>query len=105
MENHGQHPNRMDLFTQCRNIPADMAARALGVFIHHGGGRGWALCPLHEEHKASMMFDKAGRWHCFSCGRGGDAVDLWAAVKGMAPADAAAELGEKMGRAKTWERK
>ena len=105
MQSHGHDQNRADLFKQCRSVPADMAARMPGMQVRWRGSRGWALCPLHGEKTASLMFDLKGRWHCFGCGRGGDAVDLWAAFKGMAPLYAAADLWEQMGRVRLWQEK
>ena len=81
-----------DLFRRCRLIPASEAARRLGMKLSSGRLRRFALCPIHGDSRPSMMFDLAGRWHCFGCGRGGDAVDLYALVKGIRPIDAAREL-------------
>ena len=81
-----------DLFQDCRRVPALEAARRLGLAVSWRGGRGWALCPLHGDSSPSLMFDPRGRWHCFGCGRGGDAVDLLAQARGMAPLAAARAL-------------
>ena len=81
-----------DLFRRCRAIPAADAAQWLGMAVSPGRGRRWALCPLHGDSRPSLMFDTAGRWHCFGCGWGGDAVDLWAAVRRVRPEEAARQL-------------
>lgn len=87
-----QHEGEGDLFRRCREIAAADAAQWLGMEVTGGRGRRWALCPLHGDSRPSLMFDTRGRWHCFGCGRGGDAVDLWAAVRGVGSAQAARQL-------------
>ena len=40
-------------------------------------GRFVGLCPFHEEQTPSFTVDDStGRFHCFSCGSRGDAVDF-----------------------------
>ena len=35
-------------------------------------------CPFHEEKSPSCQVDDTlGRFHCFGCGKGGDAFDYW----------------------------
>lgn len=88
---YGDHDTR-DLFQLCRRVPAAEAARRLGIEVRWRGERGWALCPLHGDSRPSLMFDRAGRWHCFGCGRGGDAAALYAQAKGIRPLEAARAL-------------
>jgi hypothetical protein len=40
----------------------------------------------------SLMLDEKGGWHCFSCGRGGDAVALYAVLYRVPPVEAARQL-------------
>jgi len=58
------------------------------------------LCPLHpESHHSFAVYPNpggVGRWMCFHAYRGGDAVSLYAEVKGISYQDALGELG-KMG--------
>ena len=77
------------LFERCRGIPALEVARSEGMALIPRGRRHWALCPLHGEKTPSLMFDEKGRWHCFSCQQGGDAVALLAALRGIRPLEAA----------------
>ena len=36
-------------------------------------GKGWGLCPLHQEKHPSFHVDREKKlWHCFGCGRGGN---------------------------------
>jgi hypothetical protein len=40
-------------------------------------GMGFAKCPLHTERVGSFKYyENQNRWHCFSCGKGGDVIDL-----------------------------
>lgn len=46
-------------------------------------GANWViLCPFHNEDTPSLViYPPGGGWHCFGCGRGGDAVAFVAAHK------------------------
>ena len=37
---------------------------------------GFICCPFHHEKTPSLKFNTNGRWHCFGCGAGGDAIDF-----------------------------
>lgn len=82
----------LSVFARCRGIPAREVARREGLVLRPRGSRHWALCPLHGEKTPSLMFDEQGRWHCFGCGRGGDAVALLSALRGISPLEAARQL-------------
>ncbi len=69
-----------------------------GVELRRRGRRLWACCPFHGEKTPSFMVDTGrGRWKCFGCGLGGDALDLAAAALGVPLAEGikimAADLG------------
>ena len=50
-------------------------------------------CPFHEEKSPSCQIDDTlGRFHCFGCGKGGDAFDYWQGAKGISFQDCLAEL-------------
>lgn len=52
----------------------DVAARYGGIQVLRGNK---AHCPWHTDQTPSLSFyDGKRRFHCFSCGEGGDAVDL-----------------------------
>ena len=52
----------------------DVAARYGGIQVLRGNK---AHCPWHKDKTPSLSFyDGNRRFHCFSCGEGGDAVDL-----------------------------
>ena len=41
-------------------------------------------CPIHNEKTPSLSLDtKRNKWHCFGCGRGGDAIDFISELKGL----------------------
>jgi len=44
-------------------------------------------CPYsdHEDKNPSFYIYPDGRFYCYGCGRHGDVVDLWAALKGLSP--------------------
>lgn len=63
-------------------------ARNCGLYLRQKGSRFWACCPFHEEKTASMCFFPDGKWHCFGCGKHGDAADLYAALQGVSLAEA-----------------
>ena len=80
------------IFERCREIAASDVAQREGIVLHQRGNRAWACCPLHGENTASLMFDEVGRWHCFGCDRGGDAVDFYASLHRVSPYEAAQAL-------------
>ena len=57
------------------------------------------LCPLHPESQPSFAVypnpGGVGRWHCFHEDRGGDAVSLYAEIKGLTYRRARAELSTR----------
>ncbi len=73
----------MTIFEESRLISAVDVARHLGITITQRGTRFWALCPFHGEKTPSLLFYTDGRWHCFGCGRNGDAVDFYASLKNV----------------------
>ena len=58
-------------------------AQSCGLYLRQKGSRFWACCPFHDEKTASMCFFPDGKWHCFGCGKHGDAADLYAALRGV----------------------
>ena len=57
-------------------------------------------CPLHSHHRGTARAFSANLrdnvWHCFKCGRHGNALDLWCAATGKLPYDAALELCDRL---------
>jgi DNA primase len=49
-------------------------------------------CPIHKESTPSFFIYADGHAYCFGCQFSGDVIDLWAALKGMQPIEAALEL-------------
>lgn len=47
-----------------------------GLSFTQSGERYKASCPLHQDRTPSFVLYPDGHWRCFSCNRGGDAVDL-----------------------------
>ncbi len=66
------------------------------------GGPGRGPCPLHRSQSpASRIFavhlDK-NVYHCFACGAGGNALDLWAAWTRQSLYAAVVDLFQRLGR-------
>jgi DNA primase len=63
-------------------------------------------CPVHRSQSpASRSFAahlSKGVWRCFSCGGGGNALDLWAAVTGQRLHAAVLDLCGRLGREVPW---
>ena len=87
----------MQIFDVCKKISAAEIARREGIILKKRGTREWTCCPLHGEKTASLMFDDAGNWHCFGCGKGGDAVSFYAAMHKVTAYDAAKIIAKSFG--------
>ena len=57
-----------------RDLPIEGVAQRLGLDV----SRGRFLCPAHTDHtpSASISRKNPGHWKCWSCGAGGNAIDL-----------------------------
>lgn len=65
----------------------------LGIHFKQAGKEFVCSCPFHEDETPSLYLNsEKGAWHCFSCGRGGDGIQLYMEVKKIAFADAVREL-------------
>ncbi len=52
-------------------------AERLGMTLHRYGCHYKALCPFHDDHHPSLIISpKRNTFKCFSCGEGGDAIQL-----------------------------
>ena len=66
------------------------AAQRYGVQVVRGGK---AQCPWHADRTPSLSFYKDNsRFHCFSCGAGGDVIDLVGMLLDLPAVDAVREL-------------
>jgi hypothetical protein len=74
-------PSPLERARERLGTPADVLARH-GVTVR----RRMAVCPLHEDRTPSLSLyrgkDGRERWKCHGCDRGGDALDLEAALSG-----------------------
>ena len=63
-------------------------------------------CPVHRSRARTSRAFAAhlgkGVWHCFACGAGGNALDLWAAVSRQPVHAAVIDLCNRLGREVPW---
>ena len=58
----------------------------------------WAPCPFHQEKTASFHVEEAkGRYHCFGCHAGGDAVSFLRETEGLGFMEAVERLAAEAG--------
>jgi DNA primase len=66
-------------------------------------------CPVHRSRTAGSRSFAAhlgkGAWHCFRCGAGGNALDLWVAVTRQPVHAAVLDLCLRLGREVPWLRR
>ena len=70
------------------------------------GGQVRGPCPVHRSRRSTSRSFAAhlgkGAWHCFVCGGGGNALDLWAAVTRQGLHAAVLDLCTRLGCAVPW---
>jgi DNA primase len=63
-------------------------------------------CPVHGSRSPTSRVFSAhlGRqlWHCFACGAGGNALDLWSCATGQPLYAAVLDLYQRLGRPVPW---
>ncbi|HOF88001.1 MAG TPA: DNA primase, partial [Armatimonadota bacterium] len=68
------------------------------VTLRKRGGRYLGLCPFHSEKTPSFNVDpQKGFWHCFGCGKGGDAFDFLMLLEHLSFPEALERLAERAG--------
>ena len=73
-------------------VGAHVTLRAGGV----GSLKG--LCPFHDEKSPSFnVRPQVGRYHCFGCGEGGDAIDFVQKIDGLGFTEAVEHLAGRVG--------
>ena len=81
-------------------MPPAAVLRLLGTADEIRGSQYRGPCPLHGTARGSARCFSANLsnnlFQCFKCGRGGDALDLWAQTTKQAPYDAALDLCERL---------
>ena len=94
---HRANVPRFDVASLKARVPlSDLAGRMTKLKPASGGAKG--LCPFHDEKTPSFFVDDAkGLWHCFGCGRGGDAVSLLLEAGADGFLDACGQLAEAGG--------
>jgi len=88
-------------------LPLAEVLQLLG-FVPRGraGAQVRGPCPVHGSRSAASRSFAAhlgrGVWHCFRCGAGGNALDLWAAVTRQPLHAAVRDLCGRLGRDVPW---
>lgn len=68
------------------------------VRLQNRNGRLFGLCPFHQEKTPSFSVNpERGFFHCFGCGKGGNAIDFVMGVENLTYAEARRHLAEKLG--------
>lgn len=68
------------------------------VALKKRGGNYLGLCPFHQEKSPSFTVDPAkGFWHCFGCGKGGDAFNFIMTLERLTFPEALERLAERAG--------
>lgn len=66
----------------------------LGIQLHKKGATYWCCCPIHNEKTPSFaVYPDKKTWHCYGCGRGGDAIALLMELQHLNFNEALLELG------------
>ena len=59
--------------------------------------RGFTHCPFHSENTASFKIKNRQQWHCFGCGKTGDAIDFVIDYYGLKWREALSKLNNDFG--------
>ena len=89
----------MSLYEVCRSISAFQVALRVGLSMKWSGGRSRTSCPFHHDKTPSLYFYPNGRFYCFSCHSGGDAVAFYSSYYNLSPVEAARKLACEFGLA------
>lgn len=69
-----------------------------GIELRQRGKSFWALCPFHTEKTSSFSVNPEKQvFHCFSCGKGGDAIAFIMELKGLSFKDTLVYLNMRPG--------
>jgi DNA primase len=109
------HPKRFEIFPHQAFIPlvaqisqetkeqilaATDIVDLIGSFLQlrRAGSRFVALCPFHNEKSPSFSIDPARQYfHCFGCGKSGDAITFVREYENLPFTDALKRLGSRVG--------
>tara|TARA_Y100001968_G_scaffold327179_1_gene371704 strand:+ start:1965 stop:3944 length:1980 start_codon:yes stop_codon:yes gene_type:complete len=68
------------------------------VQLHKKGATWKGLCPFHQEKTPSFVVNEARKsYHCFGCGKGGDAISFLRELEGLSFVEAVTELAQRAG--------
>lgn len=83
--------NTMNVFQAAKRADCASVCEHLGIKGRRtSANRGMFCCPFHDDKSPSMAtYGSEKGFYCFSCGKHGDAVDLYAHVKSVYPVEAA----------------
>lgn len=66
---------------RCEMATKEIIENELGIRFNRANK---ISCPFHKDNTPSLSYNlKNDKWHCFSCGRGGDGIDFIKEYKGL----------------------
>jgi DNA primase len=97
----------IDLRQARSEIPLSVVLELLGCTPRTCAGGQWrGPCPVHGSQSPTSRSFAAhlgkNLWHCFRCGAGGNALDLWARATGQELYAAVLDLYRRLGRLVPW---
>lgn len=75
------------------SVDVSQVAERFLTLVRHGKSFK-ALCPFHNDHTIGsfIITDSKKIWKCFSCGEGGDVINLYAKLKGIKYSEASLDI-------------
>ena len=91
----GDATQRFDVAALRRDQPIDRVIAGYGIELRPSGRGLVGRCPFHDDRGRPNLYvyPDQGRWWCFRCGSGGDAIDFLRRREGLSFREACRRLG------------